>query len=212
MVGLGVMGRNLLLNMADHGFSVAGYDKDAAKVEALRQESQKGDVRGATDIKEFIGLLRRPRAVMMLVPAGAPVDSVIKDLLPHLEKGDLIIDAGNSYFKDTDVRARDLAAGGFPVFYGAMGENLTTRGIDIRALRVGDRLRAGGALLEITEPRGPCTALDVYGPSIKDEIYDLRVKLLDAASPRWGMSGLYASVIQAGEVRPGDQIELLAQA
>jgi len=106
----------------------------------------------------------------------------------------------------------DLAAGGFPVFYGAMGENLTTRGIDIRALRVGDRLRAGGALLEITEPRGPCTALDVYGPSIKDEIYDLRVKLLDAASPRWGMSGLYASVIQAGEVRPGDQIELLAQA
>jgi len=73
MVGLGVMGRNLLLNMADHGFSVAGYDKDVAKVEALRQESKKGDVRGATDIKEFIGLLRRPRAVMMLVPAGAPV-------------------------------------------------------------------------------------------------------------------------------------------
>jgi MOSC domain-containing protein YiiM len=106
----------------------------------------------------------------------------------------------------------ELAARGYPVFYGAMGENLTARGIDIRALRVGDRLRAGGALLEITQPRGPCTALDVYGPSIKDEIYDLRVKLLDATSPRWGMSGLYASVIEAGEVRPGDQIELLAQA
>jgi 6-phosphogluconate dehydrogenase len=112
MVGLGVMGRNLLLNMADHGFSVAGYDKDAAKVEALRQESKKGDVRGATEIKEFIGLLRRPRAVMMLVPAGAPVDSVIKDLLPHLDKGDLIIDAGNSYFKDTDLRADKLTAQG----------------------------------------------------------------------------------------------------
>jgi len=112
MVGLGVMGRNLLLNMADHGFSVAGYDKDAAKVVALRQESKKGDVRGATDIKEFIGLLRRPRAVMMLVPAGAPVDSVIKDLLPHLDKGDLIIDAGNSYFKDTDLRAGKLTAQG----------------------------------------------------------------------------------------------------
>jgi len=110
MVGLGVMGRNLLLNMADHKFSVAGYDKDAAKVEALRQEGKDRAVRGATDIKEFIGLLRRPRAVMMLVPAGAPVDSVIKDLLPHLEKGDLIIDAGNSYFKDTDLRARTLTA------------------------------------------------------------------------------------------------------
>src|SRR5665213_3934158 len=112
MVGLGVMGRNLLLNMADHKFSVAGYDKDAAKVEALRQEGKNRAVRGATDVQEFIGLLRRPRAVMMLVPAGAPVDSVIKDLLPHLEKGDLIIDAGNSYFKDTDLRARTLTAKG----------------------------------------------------------------------------------------------------
>ena len=98
--------------MADHGFSVAGYDKDQAKVEALRQESEDRDIRGAADIKEFIALLRRPRAVMMLVPAGAPVDSVIKDLLPHLDKGDLIIDAGNSYFKDTDLRARTLAAKG----------------------------------------------------------------------------------------------------
>ena len=112
MVGLGVMGRNLALNMADHGFSVAGYDKDQAKVEALRQEAQHCDARGAADIKEFLALLRRPRAVMMLVPAGAPVDSVIKDLLPHLDKGDLIIDAGNSYFKDTDLRARALAEKG----------------------------------------------------------------------------------------------------
>jgi 6-phosphogluconate dehydrogenase len=110
MVGLGVMGRNFLLNMADHGFSVAGYDKDLAKVAALREEAQQLDARGAADIKEFIALLRRPRAIMLLVPAGAPVDSVIKDLLPHLDKGDLIIDAGNSHFTDTDVRARDLAA------------------------------------------------------------------------------------------------------
>src|SRR5664280_3251484 len=112
MVGLGVMGRNLVLNMADHSYSVAGYDKDTNQVEALRKESGERDICGATDIKEFIALLRRPRAIMMLVPAGAPVDSVIKDLLPHLDKGDLIIDAGNSYFKDTDVRARNLAAKG----------------------------------------------------------------------------------------------------
>jgi MOSC domain-containing protein YiiM len=104
----------------------------------------------------------------------------------------------------------ELAARGYPVFYGALGENLTTQGIDIRALRVGDRLRAGAAVvLEITQPRGPCTALDVYGASIKDEIYDRRVRLLDAKSARWGMSGLYASVVQPGEVHPGDAIELV---
>jgi 6-phosphogluconate dehydrogenase len=112
MVGLGVMGRNMLLNMADHGFPVAGYDKDAAKVEALRQESAGKNVRSAGDIQDFIALLRPPRAVMMLVPAGPPVDSVIADLLPLLDKGDLIIDAGNSYFKDTIVRARNLAQKG----------------------------------------------------------------------------------------------------
>ena len=112
MVGLGVMGRNLLLNMADCGCAVAGYDKDQNKVEALRRESAERNIRGAANILDFIALLRKPRAIMMLVPAGAPVDSVIKDLLPHLDKGDLIIDAGNSYFKDTDVRARNLAAKG----------------------------------------------------------------------------------------------------
>jgi len=104
----------------------------------------------------------------------------------------------------------ELAARGYPVFYGAMGENLTTRGIDIRTVRIGDRLQVGGAVLEITQPRGPCTALDVYGPSIKTEIYDRRVKQLDPTSERWGMSGLYASVLKPGEVRPGDAIELLA--
>ena len=112
MVGLGVMGRNLVLNMADHGGEVAGYDKDQNKVEALRKESAERNIRGAANILDFIALLRQPRAIMMLVPAGAPVDSVIKDLLPHLDKGDLIIDAGNSYFKDTDVRARNLTAKG----------------------------------------------------------------------------------------------------
>lgn len=112
MVGLGVMGRNLLLNMADKGFSAAGYDKDNAKVEALWKESDKRDIYGAEDIHSFIALLKKPRAIMMLVPAGAPVDSVIKDLLPHLGKGDLIIDAGNSHFKDTDLRTSALAAKG----------------------------------------------------------------------------------------------------
>ena len=83
----------------------------------------------------------------------------------------------------------DLAARGYPVFYGALGENLTTRGLPIRDLRIGDQIRAGAALLEITEPRGPCSALHIYGESIKEEIYDAAVRALDPASSRWGMSG-----------------------
>ena len=71
MIGLGVMGRNMLLNMAGHGFPVAGYDKDPGKVEALLKESA-GGIHGTANIADFIGLLRRPRAVMMLVPAGPP--------------------------------------------------------------------------------------------------------------------------------------------
>ena len=112
IVGLGVMGRNLVLNIADQVHFVAGYDKDSTKVAALSQEAENRDIHGATDIREFIGILRKPRAIMMLVPAGAPVDSVIRDLLPYLEKDDLVIDAGNSYFKDTDLRAGSLAAKG----------------------------------------------------------------------------------------------------
>jgi 6-phosphogluconate dehydrogenase len=112
MVGLGVMGRNLVLNIADHGFSVAGYDKDQTKGEQLRKEAAERKVCGASDVLDFIARLRKPRAIVMLVPAGPPVDSVIKDLLPHLDKDDLIIDAGNSYFKDTDLRAGTLAAKG----------------------------------------------------------------------------------------------------
>lgn len=104
----------------------------------------------------------------------------------------------------------ELAARGYPVSYGALGENLTTRGILVRDLRVGDRIRAGGAVLEITGPRGPCSALHVYGASLKNEIYDARVKALDTASPLWGLSGFYAKVLEAGPVGPGDAIEVLA--
>lgn len=108
MVGLGVMGRNFVLNMADRGFSVVGFDKDEAKVKTLKEEAQDREVLGVKDIQEFVAALRPPRAAMMLVPAGAPVDSVIGDLLPHLEGGDLIIDGGNSHFTDTNRRAKNL--------------------------------------------------------------------------------------------------------
>jgi 6-phosphogluconate dehydrogenase len=108
MVGLGVMGRNLVLNMADHGFSVVGLDKNVEQVQALEKEAAGKNVRGVGDIKTFIKYLKKPRSAMMLVPAGPPVDSVIQELLPHLDPGDLIIDGGNSHFTDTDVRAKAL--------------------------------------------------------------------------------------------------------
>ncbi len=104
----------------------------------------------------------------------------------------------------------NLRERGYPLYFGALGENLTTRGIDFRRLRVGDQLRAGGALLEITRPRGPCTALDIFGETLKLDIFDARVQALDYTSPRWGMSGMYASVVEGGPVRPGDIIALVA--
>lgn len=143
MIGLGVMGRNLLLNMADHGFTVAGYDKDTDKVKSLREESQERNIHAADDIQHFISLLSRPRAVMLLVPAGNPVDAVIKDLLPYLEPGDLIIDAGNSYFKDTDLRTRDLA-----------GKNIQFMGIGISGGEEG--ARHGPSIM----PGGPKTSYE----------------------------------------------------
>ena len=112
MVGLGFMGRNFALNMADHGHSVVGYDKDTSTVDALRKEAASRDICGATQLKECVGLLRVPRAVMMLVPAGPPVDAVIRDLLPSLGHGDLIIDGGNSHFTDTDLRVKTVAERG----------------------------------------------------------------------------------------------------
>jgi MOSC domain-containing protein YiiM len=105
----------------------------------------------------------------------------------------------------------ELARRGYPVFYGALGENLTTRGLDVREVRIGDTVRAGGAMLEITAARIPCSQLDVYGSTIKQEIYDRQVKAGDPSSPRWGMSGWYCSVIAPGPVGPGDLVEILAK-
>ena len=107
----------------------------------------------------------------------------------------------------------DLVARGFPVFYGALGENLTVRGIDAGALRAGQTWRAGDALLELTRIRQPCATLDVYrsadGRPIQDEIYDAAVKQGDPTSPLWARSGFYASVRRAGMVSPGAPFELL---
>ncbi len=108
MVGLGVMGRNLALNMVDKGFSVAGYDVDGQKVDALDRESGGHGALGTRSAKELVSALRKPRAIMMMVPAGAPVDAAIAGLLPYLEGGDILIDGGNSHFIETDGRFADV--------------------------------------------------------------------------------------------------------
>ena len=117
IIGMGTMGRNLLLNMADHNFNVAGYDKDATKVALLTKEAAgKANVKGFTQANEFIESLQKPRAIMLLVPAGKIVDSVIQELTPLLDKGDLIIDGGNSHFTDTNRRVLELKEKGFHFF------------------------------------------------------------------------------------------------
>jgi len=116
MIGLGTMGRNLLLNMGDHGVKGAGFDKDASKGALLEQESKHGNLKGFSDVKEFTASLNSPKAIMMLVPAGKIVDDVIEELLPLLDKGDILIDGGNSHFTDTNRRVDYLEAKGFHFF------------------------------------------------------------------------------------------------
>jgi MOSC domain-containing protein YiiM len=103
----------------------------------------------------------------------------------------------------------DLLKGmGFTVFAGSLGENLTTEGLRYEDLRLGSRLRAGEALIEITKVRTPCDTLSIYGEGIQKEIYDAQVKQGDFTSPRWGRSGFYAKVLEPGIVRPNDIISV----
>lgn len=107
MVGLGTMGRNLLLNIADHGFAAIGFDKDLTKRSLLESSASPGTtVKGVGSLNELVSQLKTPRKLMLLVPAGPIVDAVINDLLPLLEEGDIIIDGGNSHFTDTLARIK----------------------------------------------------------------------------------------------------------
>ncbi|MGD1091292.1 MAG: MOSC domain-containing protein [Bryobacteraceae bacterium] len=112
----------------------------------------------------------------------------------------------------TSEGIEELTALGFPLYPGALGENLTTRGLDRRSVRPGQRYRTGNVLIEITKVRGPCETLNRYGPGLQQAVYDRAIKTGDATSPRWGLSGFYASVLQPGSIRPGDPILLLEEA
>jgi 6-phosphogluconate dehydrogenase len=111
VVGLGVMGGNLARNIESRGYSVAGYDLSAAKTQAFAAGDGRSVI-GASSAEHLAESLTRPRKVLLMVPAGKPVDDVIAHIAPHLDAGDIIIDAGNSHFKDTDRREAELAARG----------------------------------------------------------------------------------------------------
>jgi 6-phosphogluconate dehydrogenase len=109
LIGLAVMGENLVLNMASHGFTVAVFNRTTAKVDAFLAGRAKGQpIVGAHTVEELVAKLKRPRKIMIMVKAGAPVDQVIDELVPLLEPGDVIIDGGNSHFPDSTRRTRAL--------------------------------------------------------------------------------------------------------
>jgi 6-phosphogluconate dehydrogenase len=113
LIGLAVMGQNLIMNMNDHGFTVVAFNRTVEKVDHFLANEAKGTkIIGAHSIEEMVSLLKKPRRVMMLVKAGAPVDEFIEQLVPHLEAGDIIIDGGNSLFTDTERRVKYVESKG----------------------------------------------------------------------------------------------------
>ncbi|EMI12187.1 MULTISPECIES: NADP-dependent phosphogluconate dehydrogenase [Bacillus] len=112
VVGLAVMGKNLALNIESRGFSVSVYNRSSSKTEEFLQESQGKNVVGTYSIEEFVQSLETPRKILLMVKAGAATDATIQSLLPHLEKGDILIDGGNTYYKDTQRRNQELAESG----------------------------------------------------------------------------------------------------
>ena len=113
LIGLAVMGQNLILNMNDHGFTVVAFNRTVSKVDDFLAREAKGTkVIGAHSIAEMVALLKKPRRVMMLVKAGKAVDEFIEQLIPHLEAGDIIIDGGNSLFEDTIRRTKYVESKG----------------------------------------------------------------------------------------------------
>ena len=114
LIGLAVMGQNLVLNMNDHGYKVAVFNRTVSKVDDFLKNEAKGtQVVGAHSMAEFVQVLKTPRRVMLMVKAGDAVDQMIEELLPHLEKGDIIIDGGNSHWPDSNRRTKYLAEKGF---------------------------------------------------------------------------------------------------
>lgn len=105
----------------------------------------------------------------------------------------------------------ELKSQGYPLYPGALGENITSHGIDRRTVRLGQRYRVGQVVIEITKMRQPCDQLSPYGEGIQAAVFDSEVKAGNTASPRWGLGGFYASIVQPGTIQPGDSISLVEE-
>ena len=116
MVGMAVMGSNIALNMADHGFKVACYNYTPDLTEKFIKEHPQDNLKGYFDLKEFVNSIKRPRKIMFMIMAGSPVDSMIEKLIPLLDEGDIILDGGNSFFEDTRRRHNFLQSKGINYF------------------------------------------------------------------------------------------------
>ncbi|VEU22215.1 DEKNAAC103220 [Brettanomyces naardenensis] len=140
MIGLAVMGQNFVLNMADHGFTVAAFDREADVVDKFIANDAIGkSIIGTHSVEEMVATLKRPRRVMLLIKAGKPVDSVIEQLVPLLEKDDIIIDGGNSHYLDTTRRYDFLKSKG--IYFVGSGVSGGEEGA-----RHGPSLMPGGAI------------------------------------------------------------------
>lgn len=140
MIGLGVMGRNLLYNIADNGFSIIGFDLDATKVAEVKAEAEpQMKVETTNSLEDFVAQLETPRKILLMVPAGKPVDAVLQSLSPLMQEGDVVIDGGNSYFKDTNRRVQELLNSG--MHYMGMGVSGGEKGA-----RRGPSIMPGGNL------------------------------------------------------------------
>jgi 6-phosphogluconate dehydrogenase len=180
MIGLGTMGRNLVYNMCDHGYSVAGFDKDTEKVSALEKEAEGRKVIGAQSLKDFIDALSSPKVIMLLVPAGHAVDAVVDELKPFLSKDDLVMDCGNSHFTDTDLRTAQLDK-----------DNIHFMGVGISGGEYGARF--GPSIM----PGGAKEAYERVAPMLKA----VSAKVNDEPCVTWlgpGSAGHYVKMVHNG--------------
>jgi MOSC domain-containing protein YiiM len=147
------------------------------------------------------GVPKRPIAEAVVTPLG-----IEGDLHAHPE-----IHGGprQALLLISSEGIEELVKDGFPLYPGALGENITTTGLDRRTFRIGQRYRVGQVLIELTKMRAPCNTLAPYGAGIQQAVYDAQVKAKDPSSPRWGLSGMYARVVTPGTIYVGDPIALL---
>ena len=180
MIGLGTMGRNLVFNINDHGYTVAGFDKDTKQVDTLRKEAGERKVAATSELNEFIGGLKQPRVILMLVPAGPIVDAVIAELKPLLGDHDLLMDCGNSHYIDTDRRNEELAK-----------ENIHFMGVGVSGGEAGARY--GPSIM----PGGDAEAYKRVEVMLKA----VSAKVKDEACVTWlgpGSAGHYVKMVHNG--------------